>query len=77
MVFTRYMYYSPTSIIRTPLAKVKFQTVRISKNVDHAHDFDRAYKNVYTIDLSSFSMILISFSINRTLILRFFYFLER
>jgi hypothetical protein len=48
-----------------------------SDNVDHAHEFDRAYKNVYTIDLSSISMILISFSIDRTLTLRFFYFLER
>jgi hypothetical protein len=38
-----------------------------SDNADHAHGFDRAYKNVYTLDLSSISTILISFSIDRTL----------
>jgi hypothetical protein len=72
--------YSPTSIIRTPLAKGKFEPSGLAKssdNVDHAHEFDRAYKNVYTTDLSSISMILISSSIDRTLTLRFFYFLER
>jgi hypothetical protein len=32
-------------------------------NVDHAHKFDRAYKYIYTMDLLSILMILISISI--------------
>jgi hypothetical protein len=88
----RSSYFCSTQPIREKreiLHHAKISRCMVQSNLDYSNPFgqgeisnrpdnvDHAYKNVYTTDLSSISMILISSSIDRTLTLRFFYFLER
>jgi hypothetical protein len=79
-IYDRVWNYSPTSIVRTPFGHGEKSRVRISQTFgyrwphpSHTHEFDHAYKNLYTTDLSRIS---ISSLVDRTLTFRFFYFLE-